>query len=278
MVLVSSSTAAATWSIVAADADTGQIGAAVASCVEIQAVGELDRPIFLLAVDPGNGIGIAQAAVNLDVPPKIEELLGLGLPADEILEFVIDEEFDDQADARQHAIVVLPTGSAVGEIASFTGENTQPESLDRQGDLVSVQGNLLAGEAVVDDALAAFADAPDLPLEDRLVAALVAGAEAGGDRRCGEQTALFAHVIVSDPGDEADEPSFILSYAAARGGENPVELLAEGFAAGERTALVVPEGGGRGALLNTIGLFAGLILIVGGWYFWRQSYRRPRKP
>ena len=61
---------------------------------------------------------------------------------------------------------------------------------------MSVAGNMLAGEAVVSDTLAAMA-AADLPLPERLMQAMLAGQSAGGDRR-GRQSAAMVMVTTED--------------------------------------------------------------------------------
>ena len=105
---------------------------------------------------------------------------------------------------------------------------------------VSVQGNILVSEKVVDDAVATF-DRTDGPLAKKLLAALEAGSKAGGDSRCGAQTASSATLIVAKPGDPVwaytdapatgnpsqgrPAPSTYVSVINRRGGENPVDGL-----------------------------------------------------
>ncbi len=288
------SPAAATWSLVAVDPDTGEVGAAIASCVPPQALGPLDQPLFPLAVMPGEGVAVVQGQVSTDATIQIRNLvLDEGLAAAPTLAFVTAPEFDDQADARQYAIVLLPdaepSGETAGEtaasppdIAAESGASLAPVAVDRQADGLSVQGNLLVDEAVVDDALDAFVTSEG-DLTERLVAGLAAGADAGGDSRCGEQTALFAQVVVAAPAEapgvdpETGLPNLsrVLTVVASSGGDNPVAILAERVEAGAQSGVILPESDGNGALVAIVVGFAAVAFVGGGFLFWRAAYRRP---
>ncbi|MGH1502277.1 MAG: DUF1028 domain-containing protein [Acidimicrobiales bacterium] len=278
------SPASATWSLVAVDPETGEVGAAIASCVPPQALGPLDQPLFPLAVMPGEGAAVVQGQVSTDATVQIRNLVvDEGLAAVPTLAFVTAPEFDDQVDARQYAIVLLPAnGALAADVAAESGESLSSVALDRQGDLVSVQGNLLVGDSVVDDALAAF-NASDGDLTERLAAGLAAGAEAGGDRRCGDQTALFAQLVVAAPSEapgidlDTGVPDLdqVLTVVASSGGDNPVTILADRVAAGERSGVILPEADGNGALVAVVVGFAAVAFVGGGFLFWRAAYRRP---
>ena len=101
----------------------------------------------------------------------------------EIIGAITAPDFDADAALRQYAVVDLE-----GRTAAFTGAENGLFAADQQGSVdglvYSVQGNLLTGPRVLDRARAGF-EAPACDLPERLMAALVAGAEDGeGDRRC----------------------------------------------------------------------------------------------
>ena len=87
-----------------------------------------------------------------------------------------------------------------GRTAAWTGENcvTWCGSVAAPG--VSVAGNMLAGEPTIAATLASFLATPDLPLPERLMAAMEAGDSAGGDRR-GRQSAAMKLVTTEDFSD-----------------------------------------------------------------------------
>ena len=130
--------------------------------------------------------------------------------------------------------------------AGWSGSGNSPVSLDRRNPAgtASAQGNILVSDKVVTDALAAF-DRTDGPLAARLLAALEAGSAAGGDSRCGKQTASSAALVVARPGDPvwaytdgpligdpskgAPAPSTYVSVLKRRGAANAVTALASAY-------------------------------------------------
>ncbi len=166
----------ATFSIVAADPEAGEVGVAVAS--RFFAVG---------AVVPwaraGAGGVATQANANTTFGPHGLDLLALGLTPEEAIKVLL--RTDDGNDARQVGIV-----SARGESATYSGPGCTHWAGGRHGPGYAVQGNILAGEAVVAAMEASFLATKGTPLAERLFAALRAGDAAGGDSR-GRQSAAI---------------------------------------------------------------------------------------
>ena len=164
-----------TFSIVAFDAATGDLGVAVAS--KFPCVG---------AVVPwaraGVGAVATQSWANTDFGPEGLGLMGGGLPADAALDAVLEPD----ADREERQVGFVDTR---GGAASFTGANCMDWAGGRTGDGFAVQGNILASGDVV-AALAETYARTGGDLCDRLLAALLAGDAAGGDRR-GKQSAAL---------------------------------------------------------------------------------------
>ncbi|MGB0389231.1 MAG: DUF1028 domain-containing protein [Ardenticatenaceae bacterium] len=190
-----------TWSVVAVDAETGDVGVAAASCVPIRIEG-------LAALVPGKGAAATQAWFSLENRNQVFALLQEGQSAEAIIAAVTDPSYDEDAGQRQYGVLTIHDGTV--EAAGFTGDKNEAWAGDLQelSAAVSVQGNILEGEAVVTDALAAFKDDTIGPvaLPDRLMRALEAGSAAGGDKRCNEgdiqQTAQAAFILVAQ-GDQS---------------------------------------------------------------------------
>ena len=165
-----------TFSIVALDAATGDLGVAVAS--KFPCVG---------AVVPwaraGVGAVATQSWANTDFGPDGLRLMSGGLPADAALDAVLEPDADREE--RQVGFV-----DANGGAASFTGANCMDWAGGRTGDGFAVQGNILASADVV-AALAETYARTQGDLCDRLLAALLAGDAAGGDRRGKQSAALL---------------------------------------------------------------------------------------
>ena len=169
------STVASTFSIIAADPATGEVGVAVQS--KYLAVG---------AVVPWARAGIGAVATQAmgfaGFGPQILEALARGEAPAQALAAALR---DDPLPARRQVGVV----SASGEAANHTGTECSAWAGGLLGPRFAVQGNLLAGEAVVQEMARAF-EAGAGALCQRLLAALEAGQAAGGDKR-GEQSAAL---------------------------------------------------------------------------------------
>lgn len=206
----------ATWSILAVDRETGQIGSAGASCT--WCVYGITR------IEPGVGGVVVQANSNGDARERGIELLRDGATPAAVLEELRDPRFDPEN--QQYAILTLD-----GEPAVYSGQEISTWAGELVADDVCVQGNILVDRSVLDRAMAAFDAARHLPLADRLMAALVAGAEAGGDSRCGEQRARSAFVTVFDKDNARGEPYVNIAwYGIPEGADPAVERVAEEFA------------------------------------------------
>lgn len=215
------SPAAATWSVVAVDPETQEVGVAVASCVEAPFGTTVLPQVAGLA--PGIGALAVQALYDQRNRDQAMALLVSGASPQELIDTMVAG--DPGSATRQYGVVTLDA-----QVAAFTGSSTQDWASDAQGSLVTVQGNILYGPEVVDDALAAFgAEAPRCPwtLADRLMVALEAGAAQGGDNRCSEeQSALAAVIQVAGPGDAKGAFTLDLRIPSQPlDGDNPVLLL-----------------------------------------------------
>ena len=173
-----------TFSIVGRDPENGDLGVAVQS--KFFAVG---------AVVPwakaGVGAIATQSWTNTTYGTKGLELLGNGLTAQQALNQLVAR--DDGRSQRQVGII-----DADGNVANYTGDECLEWAGARSGENYSAQGNLLTGEVVVDAMGDAFEETEG-ELAEKLMAALIAGQEKGGDRR-GQQAAAL--IVVRENGGE----------------------------------------------------------------------------
>jgi len=165
----------ATFSIVAADVDAGEVGCTVQS-----------RYFSVGSVVPwakaGLGAVATQAAGVAAYGPRVLELLEEGLEPAAALEQALAD--DPGRESRQLGVV-----TADGRAAAHTGAECLAWAGHRVGDGYAVQGNILAGEAVVAEMERAFLEAAG-SLAERLVFALEAAQAAGGDARGQQSSAL----------------------------------------------------------------------------------------
>ncbi len=164
-----------TFSIVAYDPEKGDLGVAVAS--KFIAVGSL-----VPWARPGVGAVATQAWANVRFGPVILLLLENGYSPRRAVEAVLAT--DPKREHRQLGVV-----SATGEAYAFTGKECIPYAGHIVGDGYTVQGNILAGEEVL-EAMARAYETTKGELVDKLLAALKAGDRAGGDKR-GKQSAAI---------------------------------------------------------------------------------------
>jgi len=119
-----------------------------------------------------------------------------------------------------------------GDIVQYTGAETPNYHGDRRAPNVLVQGNTLPGPEVLDRVMAAIvkAQAARRNLEDVLMAGLQAGADAGGDRRCGAQRAMSSFLVVAGPDEPVGRPYLsIIVFGADSAGVNAVDFLHRKF-------------------------------------------------
>lgn len=178
-----------TFSIVARDAETGDFGVAVAS--KFLAAGSV-----VSHARAGVGGIATQALANYTYGPEGLQLLADGLSAAEAIARLTAA--DDGRDHRQLGIV-----DALGGAATHTGKACLDWAGGRTADGVAVQGNILAGPSVVDAMLDAYL-APGLPFPERLVAALKAADEQGGDRRGRQSAAVLVKRVEGGYGGNND--------------------------------------------------------------------------
>lgn len=168
-----------TWSIVARDPQTGYLGIAVAT--RFFAVGGL-----VPHIRGGIGAVATQAFVSPLYGTDGLVLLAEGKAPDEIIAELTGR--DAGRDQRQLHLI-----DAAGRNAAFTGTKCIDWAGHLVDDNVSVAGNMLAGPEVVAQTLAAYKKAMDKPFIVRLLEAMQAGEDAGGDKRGKQSAALLVH-------------------------------------------------------------------------------------
>ncbi len=175
-----------TYSIVARDPGTGQLGVAVQS--HWFSVGSL-----VTWAQAGVGAVATQSFVLVDYGPHGLELMAGGMAAPQALEQLVSA--DEGRNVRQVAMI-----DARGQVAAHTGESCIPAAGQQVGENYSVQANLMLSEQVCPRMAEAYEQATG-DLADRMLAALEAAQAAGGDIR-GRQSAAI--LVVS--GEKQEQP------------------------------------------------------------------------
>jgi uncharacterized Ntn-hydrolase superfamily protein len=163
-----------TYSIVACDLDAREWGIAVQS--KFLAVGSV-----VPWAEPEIGAVATQALANVSYGPRGLELLRQGRSAEEVVARLTEED-GGRAD-RQLGVV-----DGAGRAASYTGSSCLDWAGGRTGAGYAAQGNILVSEDTVTALARTFEETAGRPLAERLLAALAAAQDAGGDSR-GQQSA-----------------------------------------------------------------------------------------
>ena len=162
-----------TYSIVARDPETGEMGVAVQS--HWFSVGSI-----VSWGEAGVGVVATQSFVNVSFGPRGLAMLKRGKTANQVVEALIQS--DDGRDVRQLAVL-----GADGSVAAYTGKNCIPGARDIVGENFSVQANLMKNDKVWSAMAEAFENSTG-PLAERMIMSLEAAQNAGGDIR-GKQSA-----------------------------------------------------------------------------------------
>ena len=180
----------ATFSILGFDPETGEVGGAVQS--RVFSVGN-----GVLWAEAGVGAVATQAVVDVSYGPKSLALLREGLAPQEVVERILAGDSDPlprrwPKSGRQFAVI-----DDEGEVAVHTGASASAWAGHATGEHHTAQGNILAGEGVV-EAMSATFEQTEGHLSLRLLAALEAGQAAGGDKRGMQSAAML--IVKKDGG------------------------------------------------------------------------------
>ncbi len=186
-----------TWSIIACDPKTGNLGIAVAS--KFFAVGSI-----VPAIRSGVGAIASQAFLNPLYRARGLALLSAGASADDVVRLL--QVADEGRDHRQMHVM-----DREGRAAAYTGASCVPWCGHKVAPGISIAGNMLAGPEVVDATFAAYDAAASAPFSRRLIAAMQAGEAAGGDKRGKQAAALLIYdhedyPLIDLRVDDAEEP------------------------------------------------------------------------
>jgi uncharacterized Ntn-hydrolase superfamily protein len=203
----------ATWSVIIVDTTTGEIGIAGASCTyNCYGIGR---------ILPGKGAIVVQAMSNKTACQKGAEMILSGASPEEIIATLKQTEFDPEN--QQYAVITL---THVNSPATYTGNFAHAQKGTLTGNGITIQGNTLLTENELDAMMQAILEAKKQAhkIEEILMIALEAGSKAGGDRRCGEQKATSAFLMVARSTDKT--PYLNLQFFGQKpGGMNAVILL-----------------------------------------------------
>ena len=222
-----------TFSIIAVDPETGEVGSAGASCVTgIGAQGIID---IIADIIPGKGGVNSQAFVcipNTNLQNAITRMQEGDSPSEIITWLMSNDACSSQnfnPAFRQYGIADFDDTGAP-RTAGFSGSSTDDYKEDRQGATYSVQGNILLNQTVIDNMETNFTTTEGA-LADKLMAALQGANFAGADSRCltAGTSSTTAYLTVYAANDTPGNPTIRINIGEQASGTEPIDLLQEAY-------------------------------------------------
>jgi uncharacterized Ntn-hydrolase superfamily protein len=212
-----------TFSILAFDSITGEVGGAGASCVDLAPTPFADD--FIIQLFPGEG-GVATQAAYVQ-PNQVNTGIRFqsGDSPTQLISWMQANDINANPTIRQYGVIRINTGYPMA--AAYTGSNCMNYKNHIVGPNYSIQGNILLGQQVLDSMEARFNREPG-ELACKLMAAMQGANMIGADTRCAGNgsSSLFAFLKVTQPNDPPGQPSFLISLRTANGaGIEPIDSL-----------------------------------------------------
>ena len=184
-----------TFSIVAIDPLTGEVGSAGASSIGGSKI--------ISDIHPGIGAIHTQSYWNGVNQNNASTLMDEGLSPDEIISYLIQNDVSNNPSIRQYGIVDLIAG---GRSAAFTGDNCSDYKGHIIGDTYAIQGNILLGSEILENMKTEFLSSTG-DLSQKLMASLQGANVAGADTRCLDDSlsSLSAFIRVAKPLDTTQD-------------------------------------------------------------------------
>ena len=204
-----------TFSIVAVNPATGEVGSAGASCIA--------GSIIISDIHPGVGAIHTQSYWNQSNQDSASSLMNLEYSPEEIIDWLIENDAQNNPSIRQYGIIDLIDD---GRSAGFTGENCFDYKNHFLGQTYTIQGNILLGQEILDSMEIAFTSTFGT-LDEKLIAALLAANVPGADTRCLPYgtPALSAFIRMAKSEDENDSFFMDINVQSCPTNLSPIDSL-----------------------------------------------------
>jgi uncharacterized Ntn-hydrolase superfamily protein len=216
-----------TFSIVAVDESTGEIGSAGASCVV--GAGDIGGVIIISQIIPGRGAINGQATICIPHSNLNNAIfqMSVGLSPQAILDWLYANDACQFGtnENRQYGIVDFDLQGAP-RAAAFTGANALDYAGQRVGPNYAIQGNILLGPQILDSMEQRFLTTQG-SLAEKLMAALQGANVPGADSRClaDGTSSTSAFLQVYKPEDEANAPYLRINVMETATGVEPIDSV-----------------------------------------------------
>lgn len=212
-----------TFSIVAVDPATGEVGGAGATCLSLDREGY--QALIISDVQPGVGALHTQSYWNAFNQDNGSIKMAERLSAPDLIFWLSENDAEQNPSIRQYGAAVLsPQGDP--SAAGYTGANCLNAKKHVSGSNYSIQGNILLGGYVVDSMEARFLRAKG-SLADRLMEAMRGALIPGADSRCLREglSSRSSFIRVARPQDTLTGLWLDISVGSTRPGLDPIDSL-----------------------------------------------------
>ncbi len=217
-----------TFSIVAVDTLTAQIGSAGATCGDSIVWPGSKGAYVISEVLPGVGGIHAQALLDNRNKANARDEMNANKSPQQIIDWLVANDIAGTPGVRQYGIVDYNGGSP--RSAAYTGADCLDYKNHITGSYYSIQGNILLGQGILDSIEARFLRSYGC-MGDQLMEALQGANVAGADSRCFTEgtSSLSAFVRVARPDDQANDLFIDINVAGTGNGVEPIDVLQSRF-------------------------------------------------
>jgi len=219
-----------TFSIVAVDPASGEIGAAGATCLTSADCNGCGGAVIISAIFPGVGAINSQATVcipNINGNNGMNQMINNDLSANETLQWMLDNDackFGGTND-RQYGVIKFKD-QFIGEATAFTGNSALNYAAHIIGSNYAIQGNILSGPEVLEGMEQGFLNTEGC-LAEKLMAAMQGANIPGADSRCLPDgiSSRSAFLRVARPDDPVNDLDVNLIVPSTNNLSEPIDSL-----------------------------------------------------
>jgi len=217
-----------TFSIVAIDSITKEVGSAGATCGDAVIWPGTPGAVLISDIIPGLGAIHTQSYWNEQNQDKAHEKLVEGYTAEEIINWLIYNDAENNPSVRQYGAITLINESI--KSSAFTGENCFDYKNHILGDNYAIQGNILLGQSILDSMESRFLNTPG-SLSEKLMASLQGAKVIGADTRCYDDqvSSLSAFLRVANSDDSPNDLYIDIIVEATPDFIDPIDVIQEEF-------------------------------------------------
>lgn len=217
-----------TFSIVAVDTLTAQVGSAGATCGDSIIWPGSKGAYVISEILPSIGAINAQALLNTQNKANARDRMMANDSPQQIIDWLVANDVGGTPEVRQYGVVDYNGGSP--RTAAYTGDSCMSYANHIIGPYYTIQGNILLGQSILDSMEARFIRARGC-LANRLMEALQGANVAGADTRCLSEgtSSLSAFVRVAKPDDDAGDLFIDINVAGTGPSVEPIDVLQTRF-------------------------------------------------